>query len=64
MKRIAHYIRSSHWDREWYEPMQHLRMRLVATLDEVLAHLAADADFRFDTDGQSIPIEDYLEIRP
>src|ERR1700729_3249174 len=64
MKHIAHYIRSAHWDREWYEPFQGYRMRLVSMLDEVLEHLEKDPSFRFTMDGQFIPIQDYLEIRP
>jgi alpha-mannosidase len=36
MNRTAHYIRSTHWDREWYQPFQGYRMRLVSMLDEVL----------------------------
>src|ERR1019366_7533229 len=64
MTRIAHYVRSAHWDREWYEPFQGYRMRLVSMLDEVLEQLARDPTFKYTMDGQSIPIHDYLEIRP
>ena len=64
MIRTAHYVRSSHWDREWYEPVQGFRLRLVAVLDGVLDLLAADPAFRYTMDGQSIPIDDYLEVRP
>ena len=60
----AHYIRSSHWDREWYDPMQGFRLRLIDVLDGVLAQLARDPEFRYTMDGQSIPIADYLEARP
>ncbi len=65
MPRIAHYVASTHWDREWYEPLQGFRMRLVSLLDEVFATLARDPAFTtFVMDGQVIPIHDYLEIRP
>jgi alpha-mannosidase len=64
MARTAHYIRSAHWDREWYQPFQGFRMRLVSMLDEVLDTLSTDPAFRFVMDGQTIPIDDYLEIRP
>jgi alpha-mannosidase/mannosylglycerate hydrolase len=64
MQRTAHYISSTHWDREWYEPFQGFRMRLVSMLDEVLDTLDNNPDFRsFEMDGQVIPIHDYLEIR-
>jgi alpha-mannosidase/mannosylglycerate hydrolase len=64
MTRIAHYVRSTHWDREWYEPFQGYRMRLVSMLDEVLDTLGKDAEFKFNMDGQAIPVIDFLEIRP
>ncbi len=64
MTRTAHYVRSSHWDREWYEPTQGFRLRLLDVLDGVLDQLAADPTFRYTMDGQSIPIDDYLEVRP
>ncbi len=54
----------SHWDREWYEPFQRFRFRLVDMFDEVLDRLEADGEFRFTLDGQTAAIEDYLEIRP
>jgi alpha-mannosidase/mannosylglycerate hydrolase len=61
----AHYIASSHWDREWYEPFQHYRFRLVDVLDAVIDLLEHDPAYRFfQTDGQSVVLEDYLEIRP
>jgi alpha-mannosidase len=64
-KRTAHYVASTHWDREWYEPFQDYRFRLVRLMDEVLDVMQAQPEFRyFHTDGQSILIEDYLEARP
>jgi len=64
-KRIGHYVVSTHWDREWYESFQDYRFRLVDMLDEVLATMERDARFRyFQSDGQVIIWEDYLEIRP
>jgi mannosylglycerate hydrolase len=54
----------THWDREWYEPHDVFRLRLVHVLDDVVARLEADPDFRFTMDGQSAAIDDYLEVRP
>lgn len=63
--RTAHYIVSTHWDREWYEPFQGFRMRLVSLLDEVFETFEKNPEFRsFTMDGQVVPIYDYLEIRP
>jgi alpha-mannosidase/mannosylglycerate hydrolase len=65
MERTAYYVASTHWDREWYEPLQGFRMRLVSMLDEVFDTLDRDPDFKvFTMDGQTIPLFDYLEIRP
>lgn len=54
----------THWDREWYQPFQRFRLRLVAVMDRLLAQLAADPRARFTLDGQTAAIDDYLEIRP
>ena len=54
----------THWDREWYEPFQVFRLRLVELLEGVVAQAEADPDFRFTIDGQMAAVDDYLEIRP
>src|SRR5690625_3693852 len=54
----------THWDREWYEPHEVLRLRLVHVLDDVVTRLETDPEFRFTLDGQTAAIEDYLQIRP
>ncbi|MEI6083028.1 MAG: glycoside hydrolase family 38 C-terminal domain-containing protein [Verrucomicrobiota bacterium] len=61
---IIHLVFSSHWDREWYLPFQHYREKLVRMLDEVFAHLESGKLPFYQMDGQFIPVEDYLEIRP
>ena len=61
MPRTAHLVVSTHWDREWYEPFQNYRMRLVSLLDEVFDTLDADPNFKtFTTHGQTILLPDYL----
>jgi mannosylglycerate hydrolase len=62
--RVVHLVPHTHWDREWYEPFQRFRMRLVDLLDHVLERAEADPAYRFTMDGQMAAIEDYLEIRP
>src|SRR6185312_10099975 len=54
----------THWDREWYEPFQRFRMRLVELVDHVLELAESDPTFAFTFDGQMAAIDDYLEIRP
>ena len=63
--RRVHYVLSTHWDREWYQSFQHYRYRLVQMFDRVLDGLAEGRlKGPFTTDGQSIVLEDYLEVRP
>ena len=55
----------THWDREWWATFQAFRFRLVQTLDRLLDTLEADPGFTcFVLDGQTIVLEDYLEVRP
>ncbi|MDQ3577821.1 MAG: alpha-mannosidase [Actinomycetota bacterium] len=53
----------THWDREWYEPFQRFRIRLVDVLDEVIERAEADPRFHFTLDGQMAAVDDYLEVR-
>lgn len=57
-------VTHTHWDREWYRTFQWFRARLVDAIDRVLDAMAADPGFRFHLDGQTVVLEDYLEIRP
>jgi len=45
-----HLVPHTHWDREWYEPFQTFRMRLVELVDHVLDLLDAEPSFRFTND--------------
>ena len=54
----------THWDREWYLPLEDFRIRLAHVVDELIEVLEARPDLRFTLDGQAVVIEDYLEIRP
>jgi alpha-mannosidase len=59
------YFSSTHWDREWYQPFQGFRFRLVNMVNELIEILEKDTDFKvFHLDGQTIVLEDYLEIVP
>jgi len=59
-----HLVFSSHWDREWYMPFQYFRAKLVRVLDQVLQELESGRLPFYQMDGQFIPVQDYLEIRP
>jgi hypothetical protein len=51
-------------DREWYLTHEQFRLRLVDLVDRVLERLEADAAFTFHLDGQTVVLEDYLDVRP
>ncbi len=60
-----HVVSHTHWDREWYQPFELFRLRLVDLIDRLLDLMESDPDFRFfNLDGQGIVLEDYLRIRP
>lgn len=59
------YFPSTHWDREWYLPFQSFRFRFVDVFQEILTTLETTPEFStFICDGQTVMIEDYLEIMP
>jgi len=61
----AHVVSHTHWDREWYSTFQQFRMRLVDLTDSLIELMESNPEFKFFTfDGQTIVLEDYLEIRP
>ncbi len=60
-----HLISHTHWDREWYRTFQQFRLRLVHLIDGLLYLLDTDRAFKhFMLDGQTIVLEDYLQMRP
>ena len=65
MTRTVYVIPHCHWDREWYQPHELFRWRLVQMIDELLDHMEAHPEYSaFTLDGQTIVIRDYLELRP
>jgi alpha-mannosidase len=59
----VHVVSHTHWDREWYHLAERFRQRLVALIDELLDDPPADGS-SFLLDGQTIVLEDYLDVRP
>jgi len=57
-------VSHTHWDREWYRTHEDFRGRLVDAVDSLLDRCAEDPGYHFLLDGQTIALEDYLDIRP
>jgi mannosylglycerate hydrolase len=60
-----HVISHTHWDREWHKTYQEYRVKLVRFMDELIELLETNPSYTsFMLDGQSVILEDYLEIKP
>ncbi|MHA3964393.1 MAG: alpha-mannosidase [Candidatus Thorarchaeota archaeon SMTZ1-45] len=58
-------ISETHWDRAWYQTFQQFRLRLVKLVDNLMNIIETDPRFtHFTFDGQTVVLEDYLEIKP
>ncbi len=58
-------ISHSHWDREWYMAYEQHHMRLIELIDDLLELFEVDPSFNsFHLDGQTIILDDYLQVRP
>ncbi len=65
MPYTLHLVSHTHWDREWYLPYQQFRLRLVHLMDQLLTLLDTTPAFKhFMLDGQTIILDDYLQVRP
>ncbi|WP_241158465.1 alpha-mannosidase [Cohnella candidum] len=65
MNPSVHVISHTHWDREWYMPYEKHHVRLIELMDRLLDVLERNPGFRsFHLDGQTIVLDDYLEVRP
>ncbi len=58
-------VTHTHWDREWYVPFEFYRHRLLFLIDSLIDRLHQQPEFKaYVLDGQTIVLEDYLEMRP
>ena len=63
-KPTYHIVSHSHWDREWYESFQQFRAKLAHMVDDLIDLLEKDPGYvHFTLDGQTIILEDYVEVR-
>jgi mannosylglycerate hydrolase len=59
-----HVICNSHLDREWTEGFQFTRALTVRFIDRLLGIMADTPEYQFLLDSQTVPLEDYLAVRP
>ena len=63
MKKQAHVISHSHWDREWYLPYEKHHCLEVEFMDRLLDTMERDPDFKsFHLDGQTIMPVSYTHL--
>lgn len=63
-KRKIFVLSNTHWDREWYMPLEKYRVRLVRMMDRLVQIMETDPNYVFITDGQYMMVQDYLDVRP
>ncbi|RRJ67893.1 alpha-mannosidase [Paenibacillus oralis] len=64
-RKTAHLISHTHWDREWYMPYEAHHYLLIELMNRLLETLERDSRFRhFHLDGQTVVLEDYLQVHP
>ncbi len=62
---IAAIVPHTHWDRAWYHPFEHFRLSLCRVMKRLLEIMEADPRYTcFTFDGQTVVLEDYLELYP
>ncbi|ECJ7675390.1 mannosylglycerate hydrolase [Salmonella enterica] len=67
MKAVSrvHITPHMHWDREWYFTTEESRILLVNNMEEILARLEQDTEYKYYVlDGQTAVLEDYFAIKP
>ena len=67
MKAVSrvHITPHMHWDREWYFTTEESRILLVNNMEEILARLEQDENYKYYVlDGQTAILEDYFAVKP
>ncbi|CQR45844.1 Mannosylglycerate hydrolase [Paraliobacillus sp. PM-2] len=66
MKKTAHIISHSHWDREWYLPFEQHRYYFIKLMNHLIEQFnqKGNAFKSFHLDGQTVLLEDYFAVHP
>ena len=60
----GHFIPNSHLDREWGLDYQQTRKLTVDFIDALVRIFDKVPQYKFLLDSQTVPLEDYMEVRP
>ncbi|MCX7995273.1 MAG: hypothetical protein N3A65_05845 [candidate division WOR-3 bacterium] len=61
---IGFVISHTHWDRAWYLPFEKFRIKLLKLTEKLFSILKNNPEFKFIFDGQTVLLEDILQIHP
>ncbi|TCN27521.1 alpha-mannosidase [Mesobacillus foraminis] len=66
MKKTAHIISHSHWDREWYLPFEKHRYYFIKLMNNLIDQFKKEGNAfeSFHLDGQTVLLEDYFAVHP
>jgi mannosylglycerate hydrolase len=64
MSKQLHIIMHTHWDREWYFSKDETKVLLRNHMENVFDFLQTHPECIYVLDGQSVMIDDYLELQP
>lgn len=59
-----HVITHTHWDREWYFTKEETKVLLRQHMLDLFDYLSENPDIIYILDGQTVMIDDFLEINP
>ncbi|MEA3357202.1 MAG: hypothetical protein U9Q67_02110 [Patescibacteria group bacterium] len=60
----VHILHHTHWDREWFLSFQYTREWVPKLIDQIEKLVSTDPDYKYLLDGQTLIIEDLLDIKP
>ena len=64
MNTNVYIINHTHWDREWFLTSIYTSQWIPGLIDKIESLAAANPDFKYLLDGQTLIIEDLLYIAP
>lgn len=57
-------VSHTHWDREWYLPLERMKWKLCDLIDHCIEILQTQENYIFHLDAQTVVLEDYFSVFP